>query len=266
MTTPYVPLRMERTFEVPGTPEQVWDAIATANGITAWFLPTDLEERPGGAVCFHMGEDASSSGAVTGWEPPGRFAYEEPDWAALTGHEGAAVTPMVTEFLVEARSGGSCVVKVVTSAFGSGADWEQEFFEDMVRHWAPFFDNLRLYLTHFPGQQVTSMSVEADLPGERAAVWRAVTNAVGATDVGQSVVVRDLRVQIERIGTDVEELLVRTSEPVPGFLLFSAYDPGNGSTRAAINGYLFSDDAAAYVEQEQPRWKAWLQDLVIPVA
>ena len=30
MTTPNVPLRMERTFEVPGTPEQVWDAIATA--------------------------------------------------------------------------------------------------------------------------------------------------------------------------------------------------------------------------------------------
>ena len=34
MTTPDVPLRMELTFELPGTPEQVWDAIATANGIS----------------------------------------------------------------------------------------------------------------------------------------------------------------------------------------------------------------------------------------
>ena len=58
-TTPNVPLRLELTFEMPGTPEQVWDAIATANGISAWFLPTDLEEREGGAVAFHMGETGS---------------------------------------------------------------------------------------------------------------------------------------------------------------------------------------------------------------
>lgn len=45
MTTPDVPLRMEITCELPGTPEQIWDAIATAHGITSWFLPTDVEER-----------------------------------------------------------------------------------------------------------------------------------------------------------------------------------------------------------------------------
>ena len=27
---PDVPLRLELSFELPGTPEQVWDAIATA--------------------------------------------------------------------------------------------------------------------------------------------------------------------------------------------------------------------------------------------
>ena len=72
MTTPDVPLRMELTFELPGTPEQVWDAIATANGISAWIMPTDLEEREGGAVAFHMGEATGLvPGTVTGWEPPG---------------------------------------------------------------------------------------------------------------------------------------------------------------------------------------------------
>ena len=30
MTNPSIPLRFELTAEVPGTPEQVWDAIATA--------------------------------------------------------------------------------------------------------------------------------------------------------------------------------------------------------------------------------------------
>ena len=45
MTTPDVPYRYETSFEVPGTPEQVWQAIATANGISSWMLVTDLEER-----------------------------------------------------------------------------------------------------------------------------------------------------------------------------------------------------------------------------
>ena len=84
---PDIPLRLEMTFELPGTPEQLWDAIATAQGVSAWFMPTDLEEREGGAIVTHMGEE-SSPGIVTGWDPPLRFAYEEPDWAALAGHAG----------------------------------------------------------------------------------------------------------------------------------------------------------------------------------
>ena len=74
MTTPDVPLRMELTFELPGTAEQVWDAIATANGISSWFVRTDLEEREGGRIVMHMGPDAESPGTVTGWDPPHRFA------------------------------------------------------------------------------------------------------------------------------------------------------------------------------------------------
>ena len=35
MTSPDVPHRFEIEVEVPGTPEQVWQAIATANGISS---------------------------------------------------------------------------------------------------------------------------------------------------------------------------------------------------------------------------------------
>jgi uncharacterized protein YndB with AHSA1/START domain len=34
--------------EVPGTPEQVWQAIATGPGVSAWFVPTEVEGRIGG--------------------------------------------------------------------------------------------------------------------------------------------------------------------------------------------------------------------------
>ncbi|MGH3778796.1 MAG: SRPBCC family protein [Pseudonocardiaceae bacterium] len=258
MTMPNVPLRMEFSVEVPGTPEQVWDAIATTNGISSWFLPTDVEEREGGAIVLHMG-DTDSPGTITGWDPPRRLEYSEPEWAALTGHDVDSATPMVTEFLVEAQSGGTCVVHVVSSAFGTGADWEQEFFDDAKKHWLPFFDNLRLYLAHFPGQRVTSMEVAADVPGASCQVFSAMREALGAGAVGKLVDTRGVTGQVERLGQG--ELLLRLTDPVPGFLGFLTHDKGNGSTMTAIQGYLFSDDAAGYVEREAPAWKAWLQKL-----
>jgi uncharacterized protein YndB with AHSA1/START domain len=36
MTIPDVPHRVEFSVEVPGTPDQVWAAIATADGISSW--------------------------------------------------------------------------------------------------------------------------------------------------------------------------------------------------------------------------------------
>jgi uncharacterized protein YndB with AHSA1/START domain len=258
---------MELTFEMPGTPAQVWDAIATANGISAWFLRTDLEEREGGAICTHMGEDESSPGTVTEWDPPrgrepGRFAYAEPDWAGLSGHEGAPVTPLATEFLVEARSGGTCVIRVVSSAFGTGADWEREFFDEMERMWRPFFDRLRLYLAHFPGQRVTPLEAAAEFPGTPVAVWSAMRRALGVEEVGQTLDIRGLTAQVERI--DDVQLLLRLTGPVPGLLAFVAFGIGDDAARAVVQGHLFSADAAAFVEREQPAWKAWLENLAVP--
>jgi uncharacterized protein YndB with AHSA1/START domain len=65
-------------WEVPGTPEQIWQAIATGPGITAWFTPTVVAEHEGGAVTFDLGPGAESRGTVTAWEPPRRFACARP--------------------------------------------------------------------------------------------------------------------------------------------------------------------------------------------
>ena len=145
MTTPDVPLRMELTFELPGTPEQVWDAIATAKGISAWMLRTDLDPRVGGDVTFHMGPDSASHGKVTAYDAPTRLVYEE-DVATLLGKEQGEISPLATEFVVEATSGGTCIVRVVSSAFGHGADWEREFFAQMVEGWAELLDQLAAHL------------------------------------------------------------------------------------------------------------------------
>src|SRR4029450_10681311 len=169
-TTPNVPYRLEFSVEVPGTPEQAWQAIATAKGMSAWFLPTEMEEREGGSLHFSMGPEMGSDGQVTGWDPPRRIAYEE-DWAALMGKDPDALSPLTSEFIVEAQSGGTCVVRVTSSGFGTGAAWESEFWDDMGTRWMPFFDNLRLYLSHFPGQEATQLEVSASYPGDAETLW-----------------------------------------------------------------------------------------------
>ena len=260
MSEPTVPLRFELTVEVPGSPEQVWDAIATANGISAWMLPTEMQERLGGTVVFHMGDDVSSKGVITGWDPPRRIVYEE-DWATLAGQDPTTVTPLVSEFLVEAKSGGTCVVHVVSSAFGSGADWEREFFTDMSKGWAPTFEHLRLYLTYFAGQRVTTLEVSADLPGSPAEVVNAMRDGLGIERAGQGVNARGVTGQVERVGD--ENVLLRVTDPVPGVLALSAWPAEEqDKSSARVAGYLFSDGALAYVERERPAWKAWLESLV----
>ena len=159
--------RVEHTSEVAARPEQVWDAIATADGISAWMVPTRLDPRIGGEVSFDLG-GFISTGVVTDYTPNRRFAYEEPwpiadqvealpatmvDWFNAIGvplsevyRDLALVTPIATEFLIESASGGTCVIRVVTSAYGSGADWEHEFFAEMVAGWAAILDNLATHL------------------------------------------------------------------------------------------------------------------------
>jgi uncharacterized protein YndB with AHSA1/START domain len=261
MSTPDVPLRLEMRFELAASPEQVWDAIATAEGISSWFLPTELDGREGGAIVTHMGEDASSPGEVTGWDPPRRLVYSEPDWAALTGHEGADVTPLVSEFLVEAQSGGTTVVRVVSSAFGTGAQWEQEFFDGMRAGWEPVFSQLELYLTDFAGQYAAFM--EAGLvreSGSSEQLWRAMSSDLGLPDqVGKPVELRGMTGSLRRLQN--RHVLVRVTDPYPGYAALWCDDMPDGGWFAQVHAYLFHPDAGNYVEREQPGWKAWLGGL-----
>ena len=69
-------------FEVPGTPEEVWQAIATGPGISSWFVPTKFEEVDGKpvAVTLNFGPGMESRSVVTAWDPLRRFAAEGEGW------------------------------------------------------------------------------------------------------------------------------------------------------------------------------------------
>jgi uncharacterized protein YndB with AHSA1/START domain len=127
--------------EVPASPDDVWAAIATGPGIDSWFMGrNEVKAGTGGVVRTVFGEYAPEL-AISDWDPAHRFAYRSgraPDGRFIA-----------YEFLIEARAGGSTVLRTVTSGFLPGDDWADEF-EAMTLGGALYFRTLVEYLTPRP--------------------------------------------------------------------------------------------------------------------
>ncbi|MCB0966862.1 MAG: SRPBCC domain-containing protein [Ilumatobacter sp.] len=261
MTEPRTAHSVEIELHIDGTLHDVWRAIATAGGISSWMMPTDLDPEPGGRVVFHMGPDFDSVGKVTHVEAERRFVYEE-DWAAISGNDGAAVGPLVTEFLVEAHSGGSCTVRVVTSAFGTGAEWENEFFDELSAGWVPMLDNLRLYVEGFPGQTASTMWIDPGLSVAPRPAIEAVRDRFGVTAVGDHTERHGIEAVVER--SIPHHVLLRVSTPVTGFFSFLAAGNDDEGGLGLVT-YLFGDGADAYIASHEASWRDWLRDVIAEV-
>ena len=243
--------------EVPGTPEEVWQAIATGPGISSWFMPTEFEERDGKpvAVTSNFGPGMVPRSAVTVWDPPRMFAAQGEGWGGSP--------PIATEWSVEARAGGTCVVRVVHSLFASTDDWDNQLI-GTESGWPGFFRTLRIYLTHFRGQRSAIMQFVASFTGTEAEAWDTLTTALGVK--GLSVEqhwttptgVPPLSGVVEYVTQSPYDALLRLDNPRPGVAAVGAYNCG--SIMVAMNVYLYGDQAAETVAQETPIWQAWFQE------
>jgi uncharacterized protein YndB with AHSA1/START domain len=242
--------------EVPGTPEQVWEAIATGPGISSWFVPSEVEERVGGRTTANFGPGMESAATITLWDPPHRFVADSKD----LGADGPVVA---SEWIVEARSGGTCVVRVVHSLFAEGDDWDDQL-EGWEHGWPTFFRILRLYLRHFRGQPCSALQGMgmAAAPPEQA--WAEFTGALGIAGARQGDSVRSavgappLAALVEGSGVDGHpELLLRLQEPAPGIAHLFAM-PMGGQVLLPLRIYLYGETAAAAAARDEPIWQAWL--------
>ncbi|WP_410657468.1 SRPBCC family protein [Amycolatopsis sp. lyj-112] len=148
--------------EVDATPEEVWAAIATGPGITSWFMGrNEVDGGVGGTVKTAFGGYEPES-AITSWDPLERLVYgSEPD------PDGRFVA---YEFLIEGRSGGSTVLRAVTSGFLPGDDWEDEF-EAMSAGGELFFRTLVEYLTAFAGRKAVPVTVFGPMVQDWDRAW-----------------------------------------------------------------------------------------------
>jgi uncharacterized protein YndB with AHSA1/START domain len=245
--------------EVTGTPEEIWKAIATAEGISSWFVPARFETDANGTptkLVLHFGPGMDAEKSVTGWDPPRRFSAE--------GELAPGAPKMATEWIVEGRAGGTCTVRVVHNLFASTDDWDDQL-EGMESGWPEFFNVLRLWLTHFRGQRCASFYVMGTSSDAEPAMWRSLAAAMGLANAAPGSRVATSAdaprlagiVESTGIGEDLHGMVLRVNEPAAGIVSMGAHTMG-GSACAVFNFYFYGERAAAAAAQQQREWAEWM--------
>jgi uncharacterized protein YndB with AHSA1/START domain len=249
------PRAIDLSIVVPGTPEEVWRAIATGPGISSWYVPHAVEERPGGAAraSFGPGPQMQVDGRVAAWEPPHRIVFD--------GGEGVA--GLAFEWLVEARDGGSCVVRLVNSGFGDGGPWDDQY-DGMVEGWQLFLFNLSLHLQHFAGRTATSALPLASWPTDPQTSWNRFTAALGlpgTLTVGDRVDVDGgdgARLAGTLVDVGPRRLALLLHEPAPG-TAFLAGESASGGCGLSVWAYLYGEDRDHLATEFTSTWQRWLE-------
>src|SRR5258705_6402186 len=243
-------------FEVPGTPEEVWQALATGPGISAWFVPTEVEERDGKAVAvtYHFGPGMDIRSKVTAYDRPHRFAQEGDGMTP-------GAPPIATEWTIEARRGGICTVRFVHSLFASTDDWDNQL-ESAAGGWAGFLNILRIYLKHFSGQRSAIMQVTTPIASTEAEAWVTPTAALGVkgVTVGQRWTtpagVSPLSGVVELATENPYAAPLRLDKPGPGIAALGAGTYPGGQSVGAVDLYMYSYQDAANLTREATVWQA----------
>lgn len=146
-------IRKEVVLEA--TPEQVWQAIATPEGQAAWLFPA---EEPNGATV----ERVEST----------RFAVRTPEAPYGSFH--------AFEYFIEARDGGTAVLRFVHSGFLSD-DWGEEYVDMTGQGWDMYLHTLAQYLKYFADSPATYIKAEAPAASVAPDVWALIEKGLGLT-------------------------------------------------------------------------------------
>ncbi|GII51922.1 hypothetical protein Pth03_03110 [Planotetraspora thailandica] len=245
---------LRKEVELDATPEQVWEAIATGPGIDAWFMGrNEVEPREGGTIRMTVAGETSES-TVTAWEPMKRLAH-----SSATGDDGAF---MAFEYLIEARDGGSTVLRLVQSGVLSG-DWETEY-DALTEGWDIYLHSIGQYLTHFRGRHATVVMAFKPQAAGRDHAWAVIKERLG---LGAEVAVGDpVRLAVEG-APPVEGVVdyaglptfigVRTGD---GLYRFIHSGPKRGDV-VVLGHHIFTDGPSPDGEEAQRAWQTWLDGL-----
>lgn len=160
---------VERTIEIQAPVDAVWKALTDAAELTRWFpLEASVTPGVGGTIRLRWDDVYDSEGRIELWEPGRRLRAQFP-------HTGSAW--LVTDYHLEGR-GGSTVLRVVTSGFGEGADWDVQY-DGVGSGWDFELRQLRHYLERHAGRDRRVALARGRTTQPIVEVWRRLTGPDG---------------------------------------------------------------------------------------
>jgi uncharacterized protein YndB with AHSA1/START domain len=253
--------------EVTATPAEVWEAIATASGNAGWAFPAEIDGRVGGEVHIHREPYGGTAHAtVVAWDPPHRFAYAEPRSTVPGGDDVGE--PWTTELLVEAKSGGTCIVRVVSGFHRHGEAWEP-FVDGAAEGWRGALAILQAYVAHFVGQPVATVDATVAIdrpPADAPAVAAQLLGSLGlaGAQAGDRFDAPSDAPPLAGVVEGVEPLgmLLRATAPTPALVEVSGFWMGGPGVQATVSIRFYGDQADEAATEQGRRWDQWLAEQV----
>jgi hypothetical protein len=222
---------IRREVELPATPEEVWEAVATGPGTASWLFP----------------EDPGPNDLVES-DRPHRYAVRT---------EGEAGWFNAIEFVIEAREGGTAVLRYVHSGVLEEESWDDQY-DAADGHTDFYLHTLGQYLEHFAPKTASYVGGgPGGLMGPEASMtpdaFETLKRVLGASAEGD-------RVSLPNGGGDgvvdyatAHFLGVRTGDALYRFFGRNAF---GGPVGMSIHHFGVVDDDAASRD-----WSEWLQSV-----
>ena len=134
--TPLIGRTLEKELFIKASPERVFQALTTKEGLEHWFLrKAEVDLRPGGAIRFEWGPGMAEVGKILILEPPHRISYS---WEALEP------SPTTITFELTAEDDGTRL-HLTHTGIGEGEDWDN-YYTSVNGGWNEHLQNLTSWL------------------------------------------------------------------------------------------------------------------------
>lgn len=154
---------LEKTVEINASPDDVWNAISTGEGISRWFtFETRVTPGVGGEMWGRWGEADAGTMKFDVWEPGKRIRLVED--TMVPG------LPQFVEYLIEAGRGSTTTLRLVHSGIGAESDWD-EMYDSVNRGWDVFMLTLKHALERHPGRDRTIAYATCQPDMSRVEAW-----------------------------------------------------------------------------------------------
>ena len=161
----------ETVVDIDAPADAVWKALTEGEEITRWFA-SEARSTPGvgGSIWVRWWEGMEMEQGIEISDPPRHLRLSTPSGKA-------APAKLATDFHVEAKSGGTCRVRIVASGFGADASWDG-LYHGTRKGWRLFGLTLKHYLEQQQGKPRHTANIWGTLPASPEQVFDALAGEV----------------------------------------------------------------------------------------